>query len=144
VTRDDSQVSVGGMLALSYGLRKKARKKEEKRKSTNCTKGTLTRNGSKWSRKKKRRREVRENDSLEEKIEENRSTQKMDCEQLNKRKKPPMYALEHLAGKTERQASEALKMRVKVDLGFRHLRFRNLGILHLGLGLRLSENHRNV
>jgi hypothetical protein len=31
MTRDESQVSVGGLLALGYGLRKKAKKKEEKR-----------------------------------------------------------------------------------------------------------------
>jgi hypothetical protein len=76
-------------LALGYGLRKKLKKKEEKRRSTNCTEGTLTENGSKWSKKQKRRSEVRENESLNEKIEEDRSTKKMDHGQLSKRKNPP-------------------------------------------------------
>jgi hypothetical protein len=75
--------------------------------------GTLTEIGSKWSKKQKRRSEVRENDSLDEKIEEDRSTRKRDHGKLNKRKNPPMDALEHLAGKKERQAGEALKMQVK-------------------------------
>jgi hypothetical protein len=74
----------------------------------------LTENGSKWSKKQKRRSEVRENNSLDEKIEENRSTSKMDHGQLNKRKKPPMDALEHLTGKKERQAHEARKTWVKL------------------------------
>jgi hypothetical protein len=80
----------------------------------NCAEDTLTENGSKWSKKKKRRSEVRENESLDEKIEENRSTRKMDRGQLNKWKNPPMDALEHLMGKKERQAGEALKMWVKL------------------------------
>jgi hypothetical protein len=51
--------------------------------------GTLTENGSKWSKKKKRRSEVRESESLNEKIKEDRSTKKMDRGQLNKWKNPP-------------------------------------------------------
>jgi hypothetical protein len=74
----------------------------------------LTENGLKWPKEKKRRSEVRENEPLDEKIEENRSARKMDRGQLSKRKNPPMDALEHLAGKKERQAGKALKMRVKL------------------------------
>jgi hypothetical protein len=40
-------------------LWKKVKIKEERR-STNCAEGTLTENGSKWSKKQKRRSEVRE------------------------------------------------------------------------------------
>jgi hypothetical protein len=74
----------------------------------------LTEIGSKWLKKKKRRSEVRESESLNEKTEEDRSTRKMDRGQLNKRKNPPIDALEHLAGKKERQAGEALKTWVKL------------------------------
>jgi hypothetical protein len=74
----------------------------------------LTEIGSKWSKKKKRRSEVRENESLNENIEEDRSTRKMDYGKLSKRKNPPKVALDHLMGKKERQASKALKMRVKL------------------------------
>jgi hypothetical protein len=49
---------------------------------------------------------------LNEKIEEERSKKKMDRGQLNKWKKSPTDALEHLVGNKERQAGEALKMRV--------------------------------
>ena len=76
--------------------------------------GTLTENGSKWSKKQKRRSEVRERESLNEKIEENKSTKKMDHGQLNKWKKTPTDALEHPMGKKERQADEALKTWVKL------------------------------
>jgi hypothetical protein len=51
---------------------------------------------------------------LDEKIEDDRSTRKMDHGQLSKWKNPPMDALEHLVGKKERQAGEAQKMRVKL------------------------------
>jgi hypothetical protein len=78
----------------------------------------LIEDGSKWSKKQKRRSEVRENKSLNENIKEDRQARKMDHGQLNKKKNPPMDALEHLAGKQERQAGEALKTWVKVDLGF--------------------------
>jgi hypothetical protein len=78
----------------------------------------LTEIRSKWLKKKKRRSEVRENKSLDEKIEENRSTRKMDRGQLSKQKNPPMDALEHLVGKMERQAGEAQKNVGQVDLGF--------------------------
>jgi hypothetical protein len=51
---------------------------------------------------------------LDGEIEEHRSKRNMDRGQLNKRKKKPMDALEHLIGKKERQAGEALKMWVKL------------------------------
>jgi hypothetical protein len=54
---------------------------------------------------------------LNEKIEDDRSTRKIDHGQLNKWKKTSTSALEHLVGKKERQAGEALKMG-QVDLGF--------------------------
>jgi hypothetical protein len=44
------------LLALEYGLRKKAKKMEKKRRCANYTEDTLTEIGSKWSKKKKRRR----------------------------------------------------------------------------------------
>jgi hypothetical protein len=66
------------LLGLGFGLRKKAKKKEEKRRNVNYVKGTLTEIRSKWLKKKKRRSEVRKNNSLDEKIEEKRSARKMD------------------------------------------------------------------
>jgi len=96
-----------GPIGPRYGLRKKAKKKEKKRRSANCVEGTLTEIGSKWLKKQKRRSEARENKSLDEKIEENRLAKKIDRGQLSKRKNPPIDALEHLAGKMERQAGEA-------------------------------------
>jgi hypothetical protein len=74
----------------------------------------LTENGSKWSKKQKRRSEVRKNKSLNEKIEEDKSTRKMDRGQLNKGKNPPMDSLENLTEKKERQLDEAWKMQVKL------------------------------
>jgi hypothetical protein len=84
----------------------------------NCMEITLTENGSKWSKKQKRRREVREREPLKENIKEDISTKKMDRGQINKQKNPPAYALEHLVEKKEEQASEALKIRVAWDLMF--------------------------
>jgi hypothetical protein len=51
---------------------------------------------------------------LDEEIEEDISTRNMDCGQLNKQKKPPIYALENLAGRKERQAGKVLKTQVKL------------------------------
>jgi hypothetical protein len=51
---------------------------------------------------------------LNEKIEKDRSTRKMDHGQLSKRKKTSMVYLEHLMGKKERQVGEALKTWVKL------------------------------
>jgi hypothetical protein len=51
----------GGMIVgPRYGLRKKAEKKENKRRSENYMKGTLAEIGSKWLKKKNRRSEVKE------------------------------------------------------------------------------------
>jgi hypothetical protein len=57
---------------------------------------------------------VRENELLNDNIEEDRSTRNMDHGQLSKRKNPSTDALEHHAGKQERQAHEALKMQVEL------------------------------
>jgi hypothetical protein len=62
----------------------------------------LTKIGSKWPKTQRRRSEVRENESLNEKIEEDISTSNMDRGQLNKRKNLPMDALDHLVEKKER------------------------------------------
>jgi hypothetical protein len=51
---------------------------------------------------------------LDERIEDDRSTRKTDRGQLSKRKNPPLDALEHHVTRKERQAGEALKMRVKL------------------------------
>jgi hypothetical protein len=56
----------------------------------------LTDIGSKWLKKQKRRSKVRERESLNEKIEDDRSERKIDHGQLNKQKNPPTSALEHL------------------------------------------------
>jgi hypothetical protein len=50
---------------------------------------------------------------LEGKTKEDNATRNMDHGQLNKWKKTPTCALEHLAGKKERQVGEALKTQVK-------------------------------
>jgi hypothetical protein len=101
-------------LALRYGLRKKLKKKEEKRGSMNYTEGTWIENGSKYPKEKKIGSEARESEPLNEEIEEDRSTKKMDCVQISKQKKAPMDALEHLMGKKERQVGKALKTWVKL------------------------------
>jgi hypothetical protein len=74
----------------------------------------LTNIGSEWLKKRKTRSEVRESESLNERIEGDISTRKMDRGKLSKWKNPPMDDLEHLAGKTERHPDEALKMQVKL------------------------------
>jgi hypothetical protein len=51
---------------------------------------------------------------LDKEIEEDRSIRKMDHGQHFKWKKTPTDALENLMGRKERQASEALKMWVKL------------------------------
>jgi hypothetical protein len=78
----------------------------------------LTEIRSKWLKKKKIWSEVRERKSLDKEIEEDRSARKVDRGQLNKRKNPPVYALENLVGRKERQVGEALKTLGQVDLGF--------------------------
>jgi hypothetical protein len=77
----------------------------------------LTDNHSKWPKEKKIRREVRENESLDENIEEDKSARKMDHGQLSKRKNPPFDSLEHLMGNKERHACEAQKTWVKLTKG---------------------------
>jgi hypothetical protein len=101
VTRDESHVSVGGMLALGQVLRKKSKIKEEERQSMKCVEGTQTKEGSKWLKKHKRRNEVRERNSLKEKIKEDKETKRIGRGQFNKRNKTLMGALEHLAEKEE-------------------------------------------
>jgi hypothetical protein len=76
--------------------------------------GRLTKISSKWLKKQKIWSKVQERKSLDEEIKEDKSTRKMDCGQLSKKKKPPMDSLEHLAGKKERQVDEALKTQVKL------------------------------
>jgi hypothetical protein len=51
---------------------------------------------------------------LDEEIEDDRSTRKMDHGQCNKRKNPWLDALEHHARRKERQIGKALKTRVKL------------------------------
>jgi hypothetical protein len=74
----------------------------------------LTEIRSKWLKKQKRWSEVRERNSLDKEIEEDKSARKVDRGQINKRKKSPVDALENLVGRKERQASEALKTWVKL------------------------------
>jgi hypothetical protein len=51
---------------------------------------------------------------LDEEIEDDKSTRKKDRGKLSKKKNPPLDSLEHHVRRKERQASEALKMRVKL------------------------------
>jgi hypothetical protein len=51
---------------------------------------------------------------LDEEIEDDISTRKKDHGQLNKRKNPPLDALEHHTRRKESQAGKALKMQVKL------------------------------
>ena len=52
--------------------------------------------------------------TLDEEIEDDRSTRKMDRGKLNTERKPPLDALEHHVRRKERQAGEALKRWVKL------------------------------
>jgi hypothetical protein len=70
---------------------------------------TLTEEGSKWLKKKKRRNEVRKRKSLKEKIKEDKASKNMDRGQLRNWNKTPMDALEHLVEKKEGHAGESLK-----------------------------------
>jgi hypothetical protein len=98
-------------------LWKKVKIKEERR-STNCAEGTVTENGSKWSKKQKRRSEVRENESLNEKIEEDRLARKMDRGQLSKRKNPPTGCFGAPHGKEGKTGWRSPENMGQVDLGF--------------------------
>jgi hypothetical protein len=111
VPRDESHVSVGGLLALGYGRKRILQKK---RRNTNYAEGRLTDIRSKWLKKQKRWSEVRERKSLDEEIEEERLVRKVDRGQLNKWKNPSVYALENLVGRKERHGGEALKTRVNL------------------------------
>jgi hypothetical protein len=51
---------------------------------------------------------------LDEEIKDDISTRKKDHGKLSKRKKPPLYALEHRVRRKESQAGEALKTWVKL------------------------------
>jgi hypothetical protein len=62
----------------------------------------------------KREEKMERSKPLDEEIEDDRSTRKKDHGQLNKWKNPPLDALEHRARRKERQAGEALKIRVKL------------------------------
>jgi hypothetical protein len=66
-----------------------------------------------WVEVSKREENTERSKSLNEEIEDDRSERKKDCGQLSKWKNPPLYALEHRARRKERQAGEALKIRVK-------------------------------
>jgi hypothetical protein len=66
------------MLTLGHVLRKKAKIKEEERQSMKCAEGTQTEEGSKWLKKHKRRSEVRESNSLKEKIKKDKATKRID------------------------------------------------------------------
>jgi hypothetical protein len=70
--------------------------------------------GSKQVKEKKRQREVRGRNSLDDNIKDDISTKKKDHGKLNKRKKTPVDALEHFVGKKKRRAGEAQKTRVKL------------------------------
>ena len=50
---------------------------------------------------------------MEENIEEDKATRKVDHGQISKRKKTSMSALDHLVEKKERQVGESLKAQVK-------------------------------
>jgi len=66
------------------------------------------------SKEHKRRSEVKGIKSLDEEIEDDRSTRKKDCGQLSKRKNPSLDSLEHRARRKGRQAGKALKRQVKL------------------------------
>jgi hypothetical protein len=78
----------------------------------------LTENGSKWSKKQKRRSEVRENESLNEKIEEDRSTRKMDRGQLSKQEKSTNGCFGAPHGKEGKTGWRSPENVGQVDLGF--------------------------
>jgi hypothetical protein len=70
--------------------------------------------GRSEQKRRKDRAKSEERKSLNEEIEDDRSTRKKDRGQLNKWKKPSLDALEHRARRKERQAGEALKTWVKL------------------------------
>jgi hypothetical protein len=74
VPRDESHVSVGGMLSFGYGRLRRLRKEVQ---SANFTEDKLTEIGSKWPKEQKRRSEVTESKSLDGDIKEDRSARNM-------------------------------------------------------------------
>jgi hypothetical protein len=64
---------------------------------------------------------------LDKGIKDDRSVRKKDRGQLSKQRKLPLDALEHRMKRKERRVGEALKTRVKLTYGFRHLGFWYLG-----------------
>jgi hypothetical protein len=81
--------------------------------------GTLTEIGSKWSKKKKRRRELRENELLDENIEDNRSTRKEDGSWTTQQeKKSTNECLGVLHEKEGKAGWRSPKNASQVDLGF--------------------------
>jgi hypothetical protein len=84
----------------------------------NCAEDTLTEIGSKWPKKQKRRSEVRENESLDEKIEENRSSKEdgsWTTQQVEKSTNGCFGAPHGKEGKTGWRSPENVG---QVDLGF--------------------------
>jgi hypothetical protein len=111
VPRDESQVSVGGLLALGYGRKRRLR---HKRKNANCAEDTMNVTRSKQEKEQKRWSKVKGRNLLDEDIEDGRSARKTDHGKLNKWKNPLLDAMEHHAGRKERQAVEALKIQIKL------------------------------
>jgi hypothetical protein len=112
VTRDESHVSVGSLLALCHVLRKKVKIKEEEIQSMKCAEGTQTKEGSKRLKKHKRKNEVKEDKLLKEKIKEDKEAKKIDRGQVSKRNKTLMCIFDHFAENKEEQVNEVLKIRV--------------------------------
>jgi hypothetical protein len=69
-------------------------------RSENCAEDKLTDIGLKWPKEKKRSK-VRESKPLDGEMEEDKSEMNMDRGKVNKRKNPPMDALEHPARNKE-------------------------------------------
>jgi hypothetical protein len=80
--------------------------------------GRLTEIRSKWLKKKKRWSEVRERKSLDEEIEEDRSTRKVDHGQLSKRKKSTGRCFGEPRGKEGKTGWRSPENVGQVDLGF--------------------------
>ena len=95
-------------MALGYGSKRRTRKKKE---NANFTK---EHSDDYWVEVSKRAEKMERSKPLDEEIEDDRSTRKKDRGQLSKRKNKPLDALEHCVRRKERQAGEALKMRVKL------------------------------
>jgi hypothetical protein len=66
------------------------------------------------SKRAEKAEKVRESNPLDKEIEDGRSARKKDHVQLRKWRKIPLDALKHRVRRKERQASEALKIRVKL------------------------------